>query len=156
MTELSNNIFKDIDFYTQFKSLSENYRPEKYLEEPVKEDVLKIFTKLGFAAKYNSKGQFFRVSQVVEDWLISLTISLKYGVCEIIFGGINKDKTSKIGGPAVSIYKRLEILNGIRSDSYLKNPAFATYEELEEIMKVTLDLYTDLIKVVASKLHQET
>lgn len=151
---ISNSIFEEIDFCKRFKCLSTCFRPDSYLEVTQKEKVLNLFEELGHDAKYNSKGQFYRISQSVEGYNITLNISLKYGVCELTYGVTDRDRTDVIGGPATAICKRFEILDGIKSNEYVRNPAFSNYEELEQILKVGLDLFMDLAKVITSKLQR--
>ena len=95
------------------------------------------------AAKYISKGQFYKMEDVLNNWNLNLHLSIKYGVVEVILGGKNNDTGLIIGGPASLICESIEYHKGISSDGYIKSPSFGNYEVLSEIFKEVLRIYSD-------------
>jgi len=142
-------IFENIQFCARYKELSDTTRKSKERFEKVeKQRVLEILNGLGVKAKYVSKGQFFKIEDVVNNWHLNLHLSIKYGVVEVILGGKNNDTNFIFGGPASLIYESIEYQKGIKSDSYIKDPSFGSYIILEEVLKEIVSIYEDMKKEI--------
>ena len=44
-------------------------------------------------------------------------------------------------------------MKGEQSDGYLRNPSFETLDELKDILETSFELYTELVKEIASSIH---
>ena len=154
MEEFIYEIYENIHFYKRYKELSISTRKsEDRFEKTDKNKVLGILKCLGEDAKYVSKGQFYKIENVVNNWHLNLHLSIKYGVVEVILGGKNDVTGLIIGGPASIICESIECQKGIKSDSYIKKPAFGDYETLTAIFKEVLGVYADF-KMEIMKLNE--
>lgn len=136
-------IFVDIDFYNQYKSLSQRYTATTAMDNADKNRVVEIIENIGYKTKYISKGNFYKIEDNLSNWKVNIHFCLKYGMCEIILGGKNLISQEILGGPATLIYEDIEIYKGIQSESYIKDPSFSSYEELKEILTKALSIYED-------------
>ena len=137
-------IFENIQFYNRYKQLSERTRKsDARFEETEKLKILEILKNQGADAKYISKGQFYKIEDVLNNWHLNLHLSIKYGVVEVILGGKNNNTGLIIGGPASLICESLEHHKGIKSEGYIKSPSFGNYEILTEIFYEVLGMYSD-------------
>lgn len=142
-------IFEKIQFYKRYKALSDSTRKsEERFEKVEKQRVLEILNGLGVKAKYVSKGQFFKIEDIVNNWHFNLHLSVKYGVVEVILGGKNNATGVIIGGPASLICESIEYQKGTKSDGYIKDPSFGSYAILEEVLKEIVALYEDMKKEI--------
>ena len=132
MTQEFRTIFEKIDFVNRYKDLCSKFDNtddsfENYENTKVKE----VMESFGYKNIRYYKGEdFFEVenNDRLNSYNISLSISFKYGLCEIILSGAPLDAY-------------LDLLNV--DTGGLKLPAFRSYDELHEILSIAFGLYED-------------
>ncbi len=141
-------VYRTINYYDRYKQLSEKYNTEKErLEKTDKKNVLELFKKLGYTAKYKARERFYQVLEETNGVQFYFHISLQYGLTELIFGlfdDVEEEKGKSLGGTSSGVCKLIEINNNIQTEGYIKDPRFRTYEELKSILEESLSLYEDL------------
>jgi hypothetical protein len=146
--------FTSINFYERYKKISEKAREGKNiadsLEKIDKKIILDIFEKLGYSAKYVSKGNFFRILDENKDWQFNIHFSLKHGVIELIFGITELSENVKHGGTAGSICEDILYQKGDTTNESIKKPMFTSLNEFEEIARASLEIYEDMKKSILS------
>ena len=139
-------LINNIDFFNKYKKICNSNQNDldHLLEKTIKEEVLIIFSKLNYTAKFNSKEKYYRIDEKNEDLTFGFWVSLKYGIVELGIDGKNKeDKLPVVLGAIV--YDLFSLTTG----EVFKKPRkanFRTYKELESILKGYLAIYEDFKK----------
>ena len=129
--------------YTRICEVNQNGL-DKLLEKTTKEEVLIIFSKLNYTAKFNSKEKFYRIDEKNENLIFGFWVSLKYGIVELGINGENIiDKSLLTFG--ASSFTRLRMTLG-KTKEKPRKANFRTYKELESILKGYLAIYEDFKK----------
>ncbi|EKQ54368.1 MULTISPECIES: hypothetical protein [unclassified Clostridium] len=114
-------------------SIDSKDAPENYDTE----EVIKIFSELGYDAKFNKKENFFKVTEKLTQYRVQCHISVKYSYVEIGWY-LFKDNKFYEGDVWSAMKKALE-----GDDEQLMKPEFHSYEELKEILAEAFEMYED-------------
>ena len=132
-----------INFIKRYEELSGKYDPSKipsehrlvYLDG---EEVMSMIRDLGYTPKFNSKEKFYYIQdEQVGDYSFRVHLILRYGMAEIIWV-VKEGEELLLGSPWGTYSKRI-----IDSSYRIKKPVFSTYDELEDILKVSFKMYED-------------
>lgn len=132
-----------INFIKRYEELSGKYDPSKtpsehrlvYLDG---EEVMSMIRDLGYTPKFNSKEKFYYIQdEQVGDYSFRVHLILWYGMAEIIWV-VKEGEELLLGSPWGTYSKRI-----IDSSYRIKKPVFSTYDELEDILKVSFKMYED-------------
>lgn len=124
------------------KTFSEVRTPaEEMLEYIDGEEVLEMIRELGYVPKFISKEKFFKTNdEKLGNFSFRVHIILRYGIAEFLW--IVSEGKEVIWGYPFDICPRILI----SPDYQLSKPVFGTYEDLDEILKITFEMYEDLKK----------
>lgn len=151
MQDVRIQIFSNVHFCEWYSKLSEVSRKiELRLNDVDKDKVISIFEKLGYSAKFVSRGRFYKISDESKNWLFNIHFSIKNGLIEIIYGLKKNDSPQGLGGSAASICEDIRYFKGIDSTGLIKDPTFDSYETLENILKQALEMYEQIKKEALS------
>ena len=132
-----------INFIKRYEELAGKYDPSKtpsehrlvYLDD---EEVMNMIRDLGYTPKFNSKEKFYYIQdEQVGDYSFRVHLILRYGMAEIIWV-VKEGEELLLGSPWGTYSKRI-----IDSSYRIKKPVFSTYDELEDILKVSFKMYED-------------
>lgn len=138
-----NKALKKINFVDRYEKLSEQYSNDNYETngQVIKVDktiVLKIFSELGYNARYNSREHFYWIHEQENNLIqFGFKLGLKYGIAELIWE-IREDDKLILGTPW-NVYSR-EMIN---ENYIIKPPLFGTYEDIKGIAAIALEMYED-------------
>jgi hypothetical protein len=137
-------IYKNINFYNRYKSISNSNQFENTFENFSKEEVLNIIKKIGYIAKYYKKGNFFEIKEVIKEVKFYFNINLKYGLVELIIGATNVKTNSFImGGVFGHISDEIKQSQKTNNEEKIYLPSFRNYDDLELILKDAFSIYED-------------
>lgn len=138
----------EINFFSRFEELSNRFDEKRIplyegLEYIDREEVMQIIQDLGYISKFNSKEKFYKVKEEqIGKYKTGVNISLKYEMVNLIW--IVKEKKEIVlglpWGMFVSLFSDL--------DYKIPNPRIGTYEDIEEILKVSFEMYEDFKKAL--------
>ena len=102
------------------------------------EEVIETIQELGYVAIFDSKEKFFKTKdEKIGDFSFRVHIILRYGIADFVWV-VNEGK-KLIWGYPFSMYPSILI-----SPEYLiSKPVFGTYEDLDEILKITFEMFED-------------
>ena len=138
-----------IDFVKRYEELSAKYNPAKTpsddrLELIDGEEVMSMISALGYTPKFNSKEKFFYIQdEVIGDFSFRVHLILQYGMADIVW--VVKEKDELLLGSPWGTYAKRIVDAGCR----IKKPVFASYDELEDILKVSFKMYEEFKAAVA-------
>ena len=141
ITEEAKEVWKKADYIDKYNSISDRYITENTLEKPDKDKVIVILKNIGYSdTKYDRKENFYSVEDKKSSKIESyINISLKYGVLEIISGIKVISNDIYIPTTPNLVFRLLG-----KREELPKKPTFSNYDELERLLKETLDLYESL------------
>ncbi len=142
------SLYDSINFYARYKALSKDFRREEYLNKTDKKEVIELLKVLGYSAKYFTGEQFYQILEEDETYEYYFHLSVKYGVCELIFGATNKKTQEHVGDTAAAICKDIELTKGQVADDDIQKASFGSYAELTEILKRAFGMYEDFKEAV--------
>lgn len=137
-----------IDFIKRYETLSNTYNTERTssnnrLVNINVDKVMEIIQKSGYYVTFDSKEKFFKIrEEKLENFLLSVHIILQSGMVDLVW--VVKENDELILGAPWGTYSRRLIDINYR----IKKPIFGTYEDLEEILKISFIMYEDFKKVL--------
>ena len=101
-------------------------------------EVIETINELGYESKFMSKEKFFKTKdEKIGNFTFRVHIVLKYGIADFVWV-VNEGKNLIFGYP-FSMYPSM-----LASTEYsISKPVFGTYEDIDEILKITFDMYED-------------
>ena len=146
MTELNPKI-KDalikIDFIKRYEELSAHFNSDRvptderliYIDG---EEVKEMISELGYFPRFDAKEKFYKIKEEqIGEFSFGVHIILRYGIVELVWV-VKENGTLLLGSPWGTYSKRL-----IDANYRIKPPVFGTYEDLEDILKITFEMYED-------------
>ena len=135
-------VLEEINFVNRYEILSKEFNSTRTsLQEMLTyidgETVMDIVIELGYDINFNRKDKFFYVDENIEDFKFSFRFVLDGGLMDFIFVAWEKDKLL-VGSPW-GIYSRLLI----NPDYQIMKPVYGDYDDLDEILKVGFEIYSD-------------
>ena len=141
MIELNSKIKEaliEIDFIKRYEEVSNKFNAERtpsksrlvYIDG---EEVMEIIQDLGYSPLFDSKEKFYKIREEQVDlvWVV------------------RENGVLLLGAPWGTYSRRL-----IDSSYRIKKPIFGTYEDLEQILKITFKMYEDFKNVLSGYLNQ--
>ncbi len=151
MIELDSKI-KDallkIDFIKQYEELSHKFNAKRtpsskrlvYIDG---EEVLEMIQNLGYIPLFDSKEKFYKImEEQIGQFTLGVHIVLQGGMVDLVWV-VRESGELLLGAPWSTYSRRL-----INSNYRIKKPIFGTYDELEEILKITFKIYEDFKSVL--------
>lgn len=138
-----------MNFLERYEKLAEMFDEERtpsseMLEYPDGEEVLKAIQKLGYVPKFVSKEKFFKTKdEKIGNFSFRVHVVLKYGIADFVWV-VNEGK-NLIWGYPFSMYPSVLV----SSEYMVSKPVFGTYEDLDEILRITFEMYEDFKKAFA-------
>lgn len=141
-SKVKNALIK-IDFIKRYEQLSKFYNAERtsskerlrYFDGEI---VMDSINQLGYIVIFEPKDKYFKIIETqIDRYSFSVHIILDNGMVDIVW--IVKEKESLILGLPIGEYSRLIITPDYR----IKKPIFGTYEDLDEILESTFQLFED-------------
>lgn len=132
-----------IDFIERYEKLSNKFNAERtpssrrlvYIDG---EEVMEIIQELGYFPLFNTKEKFYKIKEEqIEKFTFGVHIILRGGMVDLVWV-VKENDEILLGAPWGTYSKRLIDINYI-----IKKPIFGTYEDLEEILKVSFEMYED-------------
>ena len=149
MIELNKKIKEaliEIDFVRRYEVLSNKYSAERtassnrliYIDG---EEVMEMIQELGYIPMFDPKEKFYKIQQEqIESFKLCVHIILKDGMVDLVWV-VKENEELLLGAPWGTYSRRL-----IDGNYRIKKPIFGTYEDLEDIIKYTFDMYEDFKK----------
>lgn len=134
---------KKMNFVERYEKLAKTFDEvrtpsNEMLENHDGEEVIETIQELGYVAIFDSKEKFFKTKdEKIGDFSFRVHIILRYGIADFVWV-VNEGK-KLIWGYPFSMYPSILI-----SPEYLiSKPVFGTYEDLDEILKITFEMFED-------------
>ena len=150
MTELT-PIIKDalikIDFINRYEALSnkftaQNVPSSERLVSIDGEEVMEMISKLGYYPIFDAKEKFYKIKlEEIDRFTFGVHIILQCGMADLVW--VVKENDELILGAPWGTYSRR-----LGADYRIKKPVFKDYDELEEIIKTSFEMYEDFKKVI--------
>ena len=131
-----------INFIKRYEELSNKFNAERTptghrLVHVDGEMVMEIIQNLGYSPQFDSKEKFYKIEEVIEEYIFGVHIILRDGLIDLVWV-VKENGKLLLGAPWGTYSKRL-----IDAGYRIKKPIFGTYDDLEEILKVTFEMYDD-------------
>ena len=152
MIQFDSKIIKaltEIDFVKRYEDVSNKFNAERtprnhrliYIDG---EEVMETIQALGYSPLFDRKEKFYKIKEEqVGKYVFGVHIILTGGMVELVWV-VREDGELLLGDPWV-LYPRILI----DSSYIIKNPFFGSYEDLEEILRITFQMYEDFKKVLS-------
>lgn len=149
MIELNSTIkeaLNKIEFIKRYEELSQKFNSERipsserlrYIDG---EEVMDMICALGYKALFDTKEKFYKIEEEkVGKYTFCVHIILQGVMTELVWV-VKKDDELILGAPLGTYSRRLIDVN-----YRIKAPVFGTYEDLEEIIKISFGMYEDFKK----------
>jgi len=140
------NALLKIDFIPRYEKLSSRFNADRTptndrLIYIVGEEVMEMIQDLGYSPQFHPKEKFYKIEEEHYGKLVfSVHIILWMGTVDFVW--IVKENGVLLLGSPWSIYPRQLVNVNYR----IKKPVFGTYEDLEDILKITFGMYEDFKK----------
>lgn len=109
------------------------------------EEVMDIIQDLGYSPLFDSKEKIYKIrEEQIEKFTLGVHIILQDGMVDLIWV-VREDGELLLGAPWGTYSRRL-----VDSSYRIKKPVFGTYEDLEQILKITFKMYEDFKNVLSS------
>lgn len=154
MIELNSQI-KDalikIDFIKRYEELSNKYNAERtssssrlvYIDG---EEVMEIIQDLGYFPLFDVKEKFYKIKEEqIGKYTLGVHITLQDGMVDLVWV-VRENEKLLLGAPWGTYSRRL-----IDSSYRIKKPIIGTYEDLEEILKISFKMYEDFKRALIDK-----
>ena len=153
MIELNSGI-KDalvkIEFIERYEQLSNQFNAVRIPSSErliyiVGEEVLDMIRNLGYFPLFDSREKFYKIKEEqIGRFSFGVHIILQGGMVDLVW--IVRENGELILGAPWGTYSRRISNNSCR----IKKPVFGTYEDLEEILKITFKMYEDFKRILTS------
>lgn len=152
MIELNSKIkeaLTKIDFVKRYEEVSNKFNAERtppnnrlvYIDG---EEVMEIIQELGYSPLFDSKEKFYKIREErIGKYTLGVHIILQGGMVDLVWV-VAEDGELLLGAPWGTYSRRL-----IDSGYRIKKPIFGTYEDLEQILKITFKMYEDFKDVLS-------
>ena len=139
-TKIKDALIK-IDFIKQYEKLSNKFNAERtpssnrlvYIDG---EEVMEIIQDLGYSPLFEKREKFYKIKEEQIGKLITgVHIILQDGMVDLVWV-VRENGELLLGAPWGTYSKRL-----IDSSYRINKPIFGTYEDLEEILKISFEMY---------------
>lgn len=151
MKELNSKV-KDalikIDFIKRYEELSNKFNSERtpssnrlvYIDG---EEVMEAIQDIGYFPLFDAKEKFYKIKEEqIGKFTLGVHIILQGGMVDLVWV-VRENDELLLGAPWGTYSRRLT------DSSYrIKKPIFGTYEDLEEILKITFKMYEDFKRVL--------
>lgn len=146
MIELNPKIKKallDINFIKRYEFLSNSFDDVK---TPLKERlhyydgeiIIESINQLGYTVQFEPKEKYFKIQeQQIKNYAFAINLILDGGMADIVW--IVKENNKLILGLPLGEFSRLII----SPDYKIKKPIFGTYEDLDEIFRISFLMFED-------------
>ncbi len=144
-----------INFIKRYEELSNKFNAERtpshnrlvYLDG---EEVMETIQDLGYYPIFDRKEKFYKTKEEeIGKFTLCVNIILQGGMVDLVW--VVKENGELLLGAPWSTYSRRLIDSSYR----IKKPVFGTYEELEEILKITFKMYEDFKSVLTGIVFRE-
>lgn len=132
-----------IDFITRYEKLSNHFNAERtpaedrliYIDG---EEVMGMIKDLGYSPQFDAKEKFYKIKEEhIGDFVFGVHIILWEGTVDLVWV-VKENGILLLGAPWGTYSRRLIDVN-----YRIKKPVFGTYEDLEDILKITFSMYED-------------
>lgn len=132
-----------VDFITRYENLSSHFSADRtptenrliYIDG---EEVMEIIRDLGYSPQFDTKGKFYKIEEEhIGEFVFGVHIILRGGTVELVWV-VKENGVLLLGAPWGTYSKRL-----VNANYRIKMPVFGTYEDLEDILKITFRMYED-------------
>ena len=146
MFELNEDIKKALtrmNFVKRYEELSKRFNDEKtpvndrlvYIDG---EEVMEMIQKCDYYPLFDKKEKFYKIKEeIVSDYTFGFHIILAYGMADLVW--IVKKNNKLLLGLPWGEYSRLLVNINYK----IQKPIFGTYEDIEEILKISFKMYED-------------
>lgn len=141
-------VLQDINFVERYERLSNSYNDKRTpLKERLRfidgEIIMDSLLQLGYEVDFDSKEKYFKLKEgQIKNYTFTANIILENGMVDLVW--IVKENGNLILGLPIGEYSRLII-----SPSYrIKKPIFGTYEDLDEILRCSFQLFEDFKQIL--------
>lgn len=151
MKELNSKV-KDalikIDFIKRYEELSNKFNAERtpssnrlvYIDG---EEVMETIQDIGYFPLFDAKEKFYKIEEEqIGKFTLGVHIILQGGMVDLVWV-VRENDELLLGAPWGTYSRRL-----IDSSYRIKKPIFGTYEDLEEILKITFEMYEDFKRIL--------
>ena len=132
-----------IDFITRYENLSSHFSADRtpienriiYIDG---EEVMEMIKNLGYSPQFNAKEKFYKIKEErIGKFVFGVHIILWDGIVDLVWI-VKENGVLLLGAPWGTYSRRLVDVN-----YRIKKPVFGTYEDLEDILKITFRMYED-------------
>ncbi len=142
--------YKAINLLERYKSLSDTFNSKEILEKYDRKQVLTHLKEKNCRFIYNTKEGFFGLKEQEGDYDFIFNISLQYGMVEPIIWGKNVCTNEQFGGVLVRVTKLMQISMGVKKIERIRDPRYASYDDLFRIIEQLFSIYLDFKQVILS------
>lgn len=148
-SKIKDALFK-INFIKRYEELSNKFNAERtpssnrlvYIDG---EEVLETIQDLGYLPVFDAKEKFYKIKEEqIGKFALGVHIILQGGMVDLVW--VVRENGELLLGASWGTYSKRLIDNNYR----IKKPIFGTYEDLEEILKITFNMYEDFKRVLIS------
>lgn len=151
MKELNSKV-KDalikIDFTKRYEELSNKFNAERtpssnrlaYIDG---KEVMETIQDIGYFPLFDAKEKFYKIKEEqIGKFTLGVHIILQGGMVDLVWV-VRENDELLLGAPWGTYSRRL-----IDSSYRIKKPILGTYEDLEEILKITFEMYEDFKSIL--------
>lgn len=151
MIELNSKI-KDalikLDFVKRYEELSNKFSTERtpssnrlvYIDG---EEVMETIQDLGYSPLFDAKEKFYKIKEEqMGEYTFGVHVILQGGMVDLVWV-VRENEELLLGAPWGTYSRRL-----IDSSYRIKKPIIGTYEDLEEILKISFKMYEDFKRIL--------
>ena len=143
------NALSKIDFISRYEQLSSHFNADR---TPIEnrliyvdgEEVMEMIRNLGYSPQFNTKEKFYKIEEeTIEEFTFGVHIILWEGTVDLVWI-VKENGILLLGAPWGTYSRRLIDVN-----YRIKKPVIETYEDLEDILKITFGMYEDFKNALA-------
>ena len=132
-----------INFIERYEELSGQFNAERtpsdqrlvYIDG---EEVMEMIQESGYIPRFDTREKFYKINEEqIGEFTFGVHIILRYGMVELVWV-VRENDELLLGSPWGVYSKRL-----IAPDYRIKSPVIGTYEDIEEILKISFAMYED-------------
>lgn len=138
------------NFVDRYQKLSDEYSYDKVpseqrLNKVDKSEIFKILSKFGFESSYDSHERFFKIKEEkIGKYIFGFHIILR-GYVDLIWV-VKEDDNVLLGSPWGTYSRRL-----ISLDYKIKHPFYGSYDDVERILNIAFEMYSDFKNAVLAQ-----